>query len=71
MVSNPLFNTQVKLFSSKGEFFYIEEGVLGCCYQHLLIVKKYSVAQLLTGAAKNVSVRTYGRGAMTKLIFKL
>lgn len=70
MVSNPLFTTQVKLFSSKGEF-YIEEGVLGCCYQHLLIVKKYSVAQLLTGAAKNVSVRTYGREAMTKLIFKL
>lgn len=59
------------MFSSKGEFLYMEEGVLGCCYQHLLIVNKYSVAQLLTGAARDLSVRTYGRVAMTKLIFKL
>lgn len=42
--------TQVKLFASKGEFVCIEEGISGCCYQHLLLSLS-TVAQLLTGAA--------------------
>lgn len=55
--------TQVKLLTSKGQFVYIEEGCIRMLLPTSVIFMKYSVAQLSTGEAGHLSVRTHGRTA--------